>query len=76
MVAKAHGALKSWVFPKASGIRIREMLNLHDGEAYGASYLVVIPAKLTGRLRERKQFKTKAEAEAWAEKQFQGCKKQ
>ena len=76
MVAKAHGALISWVFPKASGIRIREMLNLHDGEAYGASYLVVIPAKLTGRLRERKQFKTKTEAEAWAEKQFKGCKKQ
>ena len=76
MLAKAHGALKSWVFPKASGIRIREMLNLHDGEAYGASYLVVIPAKLTGRLRERKQFKTKTEAEAWAEKQFKGCKKQ
>lgn len=76
MVAKADGALKSWEFPKASGIRIREVLNLHKGEAFGGSFLVVVPAKLTGRLRARKQFKTKLDAEAWAEKQFRGHRKQ
>ena len=41
MVAKAQGALKCWLFPKASGIRIRAMLILHGGEAYGVFELEI-----------------------------------
>lgn len=69
-------ALKSWEYPKKSGIRIREILNLHGGDAFGGSFQVIAPAKITGGLRERKQFKTKTEAEEHAEKVFSGYKKQ
>ncbi len=65
-------ALASWEYPKKSGIRIRELLNQHDGGAFGASYLVTIPAKATGKGRERKQFKNRPDAEAWADKAFRG----
>lgn len=74
--SKNAGVLSSWVFPKGSGIRIREILNSHQGEAFGASYLVVVPAKITGGLRERKQFKTRPDAEDHAEKAYSGFKKQ
>ncbi len=76
MVAKPSEALKAWEFPKGSGIRIREVLNLHKGDAFSGSFLVTIPVKLTGKLRERKQFKTKEDAEDWAEKALQGSRKQ
>ena len=76
MARRAAGALKSWEFPKKSGIRIREILNATQGDVFGASYLVTIPAKLTGRLRERKQFGTKEEAEDFAEKRLRGARQQ
>lgn len=76
MVRKTGDALKVWEYPKKSGIRIREVFNLHRGAAFGASYLVIVPVKLTGKLRERKQFKNRADAEQWADDTFQGCRKQ
>jgi len=48
--------MKPTEFPKGSGILIREVINKHGGEKFGKSFIVNIPAKLTGRNRERKQF--------------------
>ncbi len=72
----AGSGLKGWEHPKGSGIKIREILNVTNGDAYGGSYLVVVPAKLTGTVRKRKQFKTKELAEDWAERQQLGQKRQ
>jgi hypothetical protein len=60
MAPKPKTALKSWEYPKNSGIWIKEILNSHSGGTFNGAYQVVVPAKLTGRLRERKQFKTRA----------------
>jgi len=76
MARVSANALRSWECPKKSGIRIREVLNTTTGATFGASYLVTVPAKITGKLRERKQFKERAEAEEHAEKAFSGFKKQ
>ena len=76
MVRSATTALSSWEYPKKSGIRIREILNNNGGDAFGASYLVTVPAKLTGKLRERRQFKHREEAENWADDTLTGCRKQ
>ncbi len=70
----AGSGLKGWEHPKGSGIKISEILNLNKGAAYGGSYLVVVPAKLTGTVRKRKQFKSKELAEDWAERQQLGQK--
>jgi integrase len=76
-MAQAHeSGLKSWEYPKKSGIRIREILNLNEGDAFGGSYLVTVPSSLTGKLRERRQFKDKADAEKWASDTFAGYRKQ
>jgi integrase len=76
MARSTTSALSSWEYPKKSGIRIREMLNNNGGEAFGASYLVTVPSKLTGKLRERKQFKNREEAEKWANDSLTGFRKQ
>lgn len=76
MAAKANGALRAWEYPRGSGIRIREQINVHGGEAYGASYQVTVPAKLSGTVRERKQFPSKERAEQWACEQLRGFKAQ
>ncbi len=76
MARNPTSALRSWEYPKKSGIRIREILNNHRGEAFGGSYLVTIPSKLTGKLRERKQFKSREEAEKWAGDSLTGFRKQ
>ena len=73
---KNNGQLRSWEYPRKSGIRIREILNTHGDVTFGASYTVTIPAKLTGRLRARKQFKTRTAAEAHATEKFRGYQKQ
>ena len=65
-------ALAAWEYPKKSGIRIREVLNLNGGDAFGASYLVTLPVKVTGKGRERKQFKNRTDAEQWADSSFRG----
>ncbi len=74
MARKTSSTLGIWEYPKKSGISIRELLNLHAGDAFGASYLVTLPTKLTGKGLERKQFKDRAEAEAWADNSFSGFK--
>lgn len=76
MARKTANALKSWEYPKKSGIRVREVLNATGGDAFGGSYLVTVPAKLTGKLRERKQFRRREAAEEWADKTFLGYRKQ
>ena len=76
MAPKPKSAVKSWEYPKNSGIFIKEVLNRRSGMIFGAAYQVVVPAKLTGRLRERKQFKTRAEAEACADEAYSGHAKQ
>jgi integrase len=76
MARKTGNALESWEYPKKSGIRIREILNATGGDAFGASYMVTVPAKLTGKLRERKQFPRRDAAEEWADKTFLGYRKQ
>ena len=66
-------------FPKDSGIAIRPVENFTtiDGQrqSFGESYLVTVPARLTGGSRLRKQFPTLAEAKDFAGEQFNGTKK-
>ena len=76
MAHQTVSALKTWEYPKKSGIRIREILNTTKGEAFDGSYLVTVPARITGGLRERKQFAERADAEEHAESAFRGFKKQ
>lgn len=76
MARQPANALRSWEYPKKSGIRIREILNAHAGDAFGASYLVTIPSKVTGKLRDRRQFKERQDAEKWASDTFTGFRKQ
>jgi integrase len=76
MARRPANALRSWEYPKKSGIRIREVLNATGGDAFGASYLVTVPSKLTGKLRDRRQFKVRQEAEKWASDTLAGCRKQ
>jgi integrase len=76
MTVAPQSALCSWEHPKKSGIRIREIINSHAGEDYSGSYLVIVPAKFTGKLRLRRQFKDRADAENWAEETFTGYRQQ
>ena len=69
-------ALKSWIHPKDSGIRIRPKSNTSGKKAYKISYAVTIPSKVTGGARIRKQFKEQSKAETWAEGQWTGSQKQ
>lgn len=39
------------------GIKVRKVRNTQGGERYGFGWLVIVPAKVTGGLRIRKQFK-------------------
>ncbi len=79
-MAATKSGLESWEHPKGSGIRIRALINLNNGEAYGGSYQVALPAEMTGQkgaaTRKRKQFKGKLEAQKWAEMQLSASKKQ
>lgn len=76
MKADVDGALKSWEFPKNSKIKIREVLNYHNGEIFGASYMVTVPARVTGTVRRRRQFKDRVDAESWAAEELRGAQKQ
>jgi site-specific recombinase XerC len=76
MARRAVSALKSWEYPKKSGIRIREILNATKGKGFGGSFLVTVPARITGRLRQRKQFAERLEAEEHADSVFRGFKQQ
>lgn len=65
-----------WEYPKKSGIRIRTIANLHAGSEFGLSYLVEVPARLTGASRLRRQFKALQDAEQWADETLHGIRKQ
>lgn len=72
----AHDELKSWIFPKGSGIRLRPKINSCGKDAFNISYAVNVPSKITGSARKRKQFTSKQQAEQWASEQWNGAKKQ
>ncbi len=76
MARKTENPLGTWESPKHSGIRIRALINRHSGETFGASYIVTLPAKLTGTTVKRKQFRKRAKAEQWADEQFRGARKE
>ncbi len=76
MAASSDCKLKSWEHPKGSGIKIREIINQTAGNAFSGSYMVIVPARLTGTVRNRKQFKSKGDAEKWASDEFRGFRKQ
>lgn len=66
-----HGT-KVWEFPEASSIKIREIVNRARGEDFGVSYQVIIPTRVTGRERLRKQFAEFKTAKDFAESQYKG----
>lgn len=72
----SNDKLKSWIHPKDSGIRIREKINTSGKDAFGISYAVTIPSKISGKGRIRKQFDEKPKAEAWALGQWNGLQDQ
>lgn len=61
-------------YPKNSGISIRTIPNVTNGEAYGDSYLVTLPGKVTGKGRQRKQFTTLEAAKDFAAESFNGVR--
>lgn len=65
----------SYEYPEDSHIKIRVVDNASNGQKFGASYQVVVPAKVTGGKRIRKQFPTATDAERFAKTQYQGYRK-
>jgi integrase len=61
-------------YPKGSGVTIRPVANKTNGEAYGQSYLVDVPGKVTGRGRQRRQFETLQAAKDWAAEAVNGVR--
>ena len=76
MPADNGSKLRNREFPKGSGIRIREIINQTGGTVFNGSCMVIVPAKLTGTLRSRKQFKSWEDAEKWAADEYRGFQKQ
>lgn len=68
--------LASWEYPKGSGIRIREKINTSGADAFGVSFAVTVPTKVTGGARKRKQFSSKEQAESFADDEWKGFRKQ
>ena len=68
-MASRQTKAKITVYPKKSGIRIREVNNSKNGQKFGISYLVDIPARIAGE-RIRKQFSLLSEAKSYADGQF------
>lgn len=65
-------SLKKYEHPKGSGITIREKINTKGTTAFGVSFVITIPSKITGTVQKRKQFKDKDEAEKHAAKEWEG----
>lgn len=61
---------------KRIGIALTEVSNCSKGTQFGTSWLVVIPAKVTGSGRIRRQFKDRASALAFAEGEANKAKEQ
>jgi integrase len=59
-------------FPKGSGITIRTIPNRTCGKNYGASHIVTVPGKVTGKGRDRRQFTTLQSAKEYARQACQG----
>jgi hypothetical protein len=72
----SNSALKSFEYPEKSGIRIREKLNVDGEKAFGCSYQVNVPVKVTGKTRKRKQFTDLDKAKEWAKREANGAKLQ
>lgn len=68
--------MEPYEHPNKSGIKISLKDNRTNGKNFGVSYIVTIPAKVTGRNRQRKQFKEESIAKKWASKQWDGYTKQ
>ena len=64
MPSKPRRTLKLSVKATKLGIRVRRGTNASGGEAYGYSWLVIIPSRVTGGKRIRKQFKSTESREA------------
>jgi hypothetical protein len=62
-------------YPKGSGINIRPIDNASEGKLFGISFQVVVPSKVSGKGRIRKQFKSEKEAKRYADKMFRGYRK-
>lgn len=84
MAAKRESNIKKWEHPKKSGIWIRELIYTKklqskigkDKEGTYSAFQVTIPSdKDLKRVRQRKQFTTKAKAEKWASETALGLKK-
>ena len=65
-----------WEHPPRSGITIRKVKNSRGKDAFGFSFLVTIPEKITGELRKRKQFMDSDDAELWAEEEAAGFQRE
>ena len=61
---KPRKALKLSARATRLGIRVRKVPNRSRGEVYGYSWLVIVPAKVTGGQRLRKQYKATESREA------------
>lgn len=68
--------MEPYEYPKKSGIKISLKDNRTNGTNYGVSFIVTVPAKITGQGRKRKQFKEQSSAETWADSQWRGYSKQ
>ncbi len=58
--------------PRGSGIKIYKRVNKSQRQAFGTSFRVVIPARMTKEGPLTRQFKSKPEALEFAESQFSG----
>lgn len=66
----------AWVYPKASGITIREVTNQTNGKNYGTAFEVRLPTSLTGKgQRVRKRFKSASDAQDFAKAEFNNYRK-
>jgi len=63
-------------YPKNSGIKIRVVQNTSKGTAFGFSYMVDVPVKITGTIRQRKKFTSELDAELHAVTVYQGSRNQ
>jgi len=74
-----NAPMNTTIYPKGSGIKIRSVKNKTTIEgktvSFGESFMVTVPARVTGRGRLRRQFGTKQEAEEWAGQQYDGTLK-
>lgn len=65
-----------WVYPKSSGITIREVRNQTNGKDYGIAFEVRLPTSLVGKgQRVRKRFKSASDAEHFAKVEFNNYRK-